>query len=412
MKNLTHTILLACAAAAMSLAACDSGLEEPAAPREGSVCYPNLRISVSEMTMAMDNGSRALTPMSPDNEKYVTSLAIFEFNNEGLHDQSESSYHFIDFLEGTVDGMAGVGIIKPTQYGIVETSLAGISLQNHSNGTICCVANVSKEQVSDLYKNSEKQGHSYGRLTLDYFKSWALPFEYETTTDIVDEESKADAVYDETTAGHLKTMYMFGFYQGKIEASAPTDIWVDLGRLASRLDITVINETGRDIEERLGYHFDNVCSSAYFFPIKMSMPPKIGAGMTRTLICKGPWPLEGEVTPVEKTFPKGATHTRYFYAAAHSAKDKSEATSLHLFWNSRVVGDGSQLDEGGSAVIIPLSNVPDPEAATVPNGYSLSRNTRYHFTIHLRRVPNPPAAPVARSVACTGHTGDYIVYLP
>lgn len=391
-------------AVALLLSACtdDGG---PTVKDEPTVVYPEIHLGVSEMTMTAV--SRAAEPMSPDVEKYVRTIAVFEFDNEGLHDKGPQTYHFIDFVAGTVDNAPNVGDVEPTEYGIVETTLRGIQFNSYTDGTICLVANVTQEQVNTFYdKCKESSGQSYGRMTLDQFKGWALKFDYEQAT---------DGKYDETTAGHLKVMYMFGYYQGNIDPATSGEIRVDLGRLASRLDITVVNETGEELTKRLGYHFDNVCSSAYFFPIKSGMPPTIGAGLTRTIICAGKDMMDGDTEDlrekVQKTFPDKASHTRYFYVAAHSATGKDDATQLHLFYDRRIVND-DVADNTGS-VKVPLCNVHPSEADNVPNGYSLSRNTRYHFTIRLKKSSASPAnAPASRSVEYGEQPGEIVVYLP
>ena len=387
-------------AVALLLPACTDD-DGPTVKDEPTVVYPEIRLGVSEMTMTAV--SRAAEPMSPDVEKYVRTIAVFEFDNEGIHDKDPQTYHFIDFVAGTVDDKTGVGDVVQTDYGIVETTLKGIAFKSYTDGTICLVANVTEDQVKAFYDECKKSGQSYGRMTLDQFKKWALPFEY---------EQAKEGTYDETTAGHIKVMYMFGYYYGSIDPATSGEIRVDLGRLASRLDITVVNDTGEELTKRLGYHFDNVCSSAYFFPIKMGMPPTIGAGLTRTVICSGVGvPVENAVTEVPETFKSGESHTRYFYTAAHSAAGYDDATKLHLFYDRRIVND-DVADNTGS-VKVPLCNVHPSEADHVPNGYSLSRNTRYHFTIRLKKSTASPAnAPASRSVEYGEQPGEIVVYLP
>lgn len=365
---------------------------------ESSVIYPKLRIGVSNMTI--NDASRASEPMSPDEEKYVKTIAVFEFDNEGLHEMSSSTYHFIDFIKGTVDGVTGIGDVDSTLFGVVESTLKDIPLEKRNNGTICVVANVSEDQVTNFYDKYREPGQSYGRMTLERFKTWALPFEY---------EKREGVAYDETVSGYIKNMYMFGYYEGEIDPAKSEEIPIDLGRLASRLDITVVNETGHDIEKRLGYHFDNVCASAYFFPIKSSMPATIDHGLARTVICSGVNdPVEGDIDKVvPPTFPNGNTHTHYFYVAAHSAKDQDDATQLHLFYDRRIV-DNDNSDE--NSVRIPLCNVNPSHAANVTNGYSLSRNTRYHFTIRLKSKTQNKA--MHTRPAAFERPGEITVYLP
>jgi len=405
MKSICCKIRFACAALTLLSAACTSDPAETGL--EGTVAAPALRFCVSEMTMS--ETTRASQPMNPDLEKYVRTIAIFEFDNEGQHEKRSSTYHFVDFLRGTVDDVKGVGKVDSTEFGVVESTLEGLKFERRSDGTICLVANVTEEQVDDFYNEYREEGQSYGSITLDKFKTWALPFEYE--------QVKA-GTYDETTAGHLKNMYMFGYYQGPIDPESPEAISIDLGRLASRLDITVVNETGMKIEKRLGYHFDNVCSSAYFFPIKMGMPPKIGTGLTRTVICSGLLPdgtvdkVENAKTEVQPTFEVGKSHTRYFYVAAHSAQGYEEATQLHLFYDRRIVEGEDDPNDLSNNIRIPLCNIHPLEAGSVTNGYSLSRNTRYHFTIRLKKMGAASSDQSTRSVVFEDCPGEITVYLP
>ncbi len=387
--------MMCMAVALLLFTSCSDG-EELTPVKEGDIIYPSLSVGVNEM--AMTAMSRAMSPMSPDEEKYVRTMAIFEFDNEGLHERRNTTYHFINFVNGTVDGNTGVGDVDKTEFGIVETTLNGLAFEARSNGTICFVANVTRNQVEDFYKEYREEGQSVGRTTLDQFKKWALPFEYYTPS---------TTKYDESVTGHLKVMYMFGYYQGNIVPADIGALRVDLGRMASRLDITIVNETGKDIDKRFGYHFENVCHSAFFFPILSGMPPTEGAGLSRTVICAGDDPVEGDDDTyqiVPRTFANKASHTRYFYAAAHSANGEEDATKLRLF-HDKPISD----EDIANTVSIPLCNVHPDEAAKVKNGYSLSRNTRYHFTI---RVRSSAAKAASRSVEYGGQPGDIIVYLP
>jgi len=401
MSYIRHIIITATVLAAASLLPAGCTDEEPVC--EAKVVYPELSFSVSKMSMTPD--TRAIDPMSPDIEKYVTTIAVFEFDNEGLHDKSANTYHFIDYLKGTVDGVKNVGDVVPTEFGVVESSLKGMSFLPYDSCKICLVANVTEEQVDSFYTYGGEPGQSYGRITFDSFTKWALPFAYKTMS---------EGTYDESETGHIETMYMFGYYNGSIDPAKSGNIAIDLGRLASRLDITIVNETGKAIDKRFGYHLDNVCGSAYFFPIKNERPAVINRGLARTVICTGVGdPLDEDVKhTVPETFPAGETHTRYYYVAAHSASGIEEATMLHLFYDARIVDDAPGQEETG--IKIPLCNVHGSEADNVINGYSLSRNTRYHFTIRLKEkgAASGNAAKMRQATVCEGQPGEFVVYLP
>lgn len=385
------------AAVALLLAACSADGEPAAVPAEGEVFCADLRLAVSEMTMDAD--TRAIAPISPDDEKYVRTVAIFEFDNEGLHEKRSTSYHFIDFVTGYVDG---VKTLDKTDFGVVESTLAGLAFEARSNGMICLVANVTETQVNDFYEEYRDEGESYGRMTFDRFRTWALPFVYKS--------SPSGSPYDESVSGHVEVMYMFGYYEGVINPAQAGAIAIDLGRLASRLDITIINDTGAPIEQSLGYHFDNVCTSAFFFPIQVSRPPVVDRSLASTIICTGAGNtiVGGEHLP--QTFPVDGVHTRYFYVAAHSAAGRYDATQLHIFFGRPVIDDKEMINEDNT-VIIPLSNVHGAEADEVPNGYSLSRNTCYRFVIHLKRSAATEPQPATRSAVCEDRPGEYTVYL-
>lgn len=369
---------------------------------EGSIIYPSLSIGVSEMNMTAD--TRATSPMNPDHEKYVRSLAIFEFDNEDFHMRRGTTYHFIDFVKGTIDNKQKM---DTTEYGIVETTLDGLAFEAYSDGTLCFVANVTQAEVDKFYEEYREEGQTNGRTTLDKFKTWALPFDYVTQT---------SEGYNESTTGYIRSMYMFGYFKGKIVPAEIGSMRVDLGRLASRLDITIVNETGSDITKRLGYHIDNMCVSAIFFPMLSGMQPIDYRGLATTVICT---PEEGDpaFNIVPKAFLNTQSHTRYFYVAAHSATGYNQATKLHLFYD-RTIPDTDNKDENDivnepNSYFVPLCNVEPWQADNVKNGYSLSRNTRYHFTIRLKSSASAQSEKRTRSAVEYGDKpGEITVYLP
>jgi len=398
MNDMRYAMRSVCAAAALLLAACEAGVETEVISEGATVC-PKLRFSVSEMTMSAE--TRALSPISPDMEKYVKTLAIFEFDNEGLHEKRATSYHFIDFVGGYVDG---VKTMEKTDYGVVESTLDGLAFEARSDGTICLVANVTEAQVAEFYDKYREPGQSYGRMTFDRFQTWSLPFTYKT--------APSGSAYDETVSGHVEDMYMFGYYQGAVDPATVKNIAVDLGRLASRLDITFINETGDPIKKRLGYHLDNVCIEALFFPMKVGKSPVRDRSLARTVICSGENEQIDGGDNIWETFGTGedGIHTRYFYVAAHSAQGKYDATQLHIFYGRPVVDDKEMVNEDNT-VVIPLCNVHGAAADEVPNGYSLSRNTRYHFVIRLKTKDSAPSGMGTRSTVFEERPGEFTVYL-
>lgn len=404
-KAIYHIITLVCAATVLALASCSAD-EDSLDVREGAVVYPKISVSVSSMSMSAS--TRAISPMDPDEEKAMETLAIFEFDNEGFHKRGDNTFHFIDFTKGTVDGKAGVGNIHQAEFGVVETTLDGLSFEEYSGATLCLVANVTMTDIDDFYETYREPNQSSDRTTLVKFKQWALKINY----------LKSDSVgYDESVSGHIKDMYMFGYYEGPIDPANPGNISVDIGRLVSRLDITIVNKTGRDITKRLGYHFDNVPEYAYFFPLLLRMPPVLHAGLARTVICAGDNPVAGDTdqyTIVPRAFPNDSTHTRYYYIAAHSAEGYDEATKLHLFYDREV--PDSVTDDYTNTTAVPLCNVRPQEAGSVDNGYSLSRNTRYSFTIYLRSSSTAPAIRRRTSrlsaVEYGDNPGEITIYLP
>ncbi len=428
MKNIRCIAGLACAAALLLAACTADDADMPAPAEEVAIVYPTLSIGVSEMTFdpvtaaeeAADAETRAQMPMSPDVEKYVHTLALFQFDSEGMHIRGDNTFHFIDFRTGILDDDK---IWEPNELGVVEISLDSLNTKHglsfeRREGTIYAIANLEREVIDDFYKTHHEEGQSEGRMMIDRFQDWELPIGY---------KEEPAGTYDERLSGHVDTMYMFGFYKGKIDTDITKGMRIDLGRLVSRLDITIVNETGSDIKKRLGYHFDNVGKTVFFFPIKSRVPEMSQVGRSRTIVCSGLNDdgtvdrVDNAVTVPDSVFEAGGVHTRYFYVAAHSAKDFSEATKLHLFYNRRIVGDDSQ--DMSNSFQIPMCNVHPDEAANVFNGYSLSRNTRYHFIIRLKDrselVENSAESagsagetPNTRSVVYGENPGDITVYLP
>lgn len=396
-KAMKYNILFF-AVAVMTLFCGCTDAEDAAAIAEGTVFCPELRVNSMDMTLCPV--SRASAPMSPDVEKYIKTIAAFEFDNEGLHENRATTYHFIDFVAGTVDGVSGVGNIKPAKFGIVETSLDEIEFEARSNGIICLVANVTQEQVDVLYDQYREPGETYGCINFEQFKKWQIPFDYY--------DKPNGQSYDESVSGHIKNMYMFGYYKGRITPAEVGSIIIDMGRMASRIDITVVNETGRTIDKRFGYHFDNAVRYSYFFPMSEQVPEEKGAGDTRTIICTGVGDRIDDAPYLNETFPAGSSHSAYFYVGAHSASSEADATKLHLFYNSRIIEDET-VQTGGRDYQVPLCSVPPSHAGGVDLGYSLSRNTRYQFTIRLR---SSAEAPVSRGAVAGDEPGEFIVYLP
>lgn len=403
--------------AALLFAACTADEQMPEPKNEGQVIHPRLEFKVSDMTL--NESSRASAPMSPDVEKYVKTLAIFEFDNEGVHDKGNKTYHFIDFVAGTVDGKKNTAPAKdPAEFGVVESTLEGLEFEYRSNGTLCLVANVSEELVQEFYDSPRDPGQSSNRVRLDQFKKWALPFMY---------EPRWTDAYDDSKIGHIFDMYMFGYYEGEIVPADLGTIRVDLGRLASRLDITIVNDTGSDIDKLLGYHLDNVCIEAVFFPMKVGRQPINDRSIARTIICSGPntIPVVEGREPLPTTFPAGDVHTHYFYVAAHSAEGYADATILHIFYDRNEIPVKDIVDgKEPRSVEVPLCNVHPYQAGEVLNGYSLSRNTRYHFTIRLKQRETPttptvssraeqvPTAEQDHTVVYGDRPGEITVYLP
>ncbi len=426
-KHSIPAVYLLIATVAVSCSDLDGLDPEPAKP---NIVYPC--ISTGVLDMACHNATRAISPMGPEVEKYVKTLAVFEFDNEDIHTKDKNTYHFIDFTKGTVDDISG--IIPAITEGVVEESLNYQSFYEYNSGKICLVANVEESIIQkQLYENPDyhEPDQSENRLSYNMFKKWTLPL------DII---RPGSTVYDETRAGTLENMYMFGYYQGPI--TSKDTVTISLGRLATRLDITVINDTGEEITKRLGYHFDRVCTNVRFFPMREEADEDTVPSIVRTIICAGLTDTGGYdelsgtvVTRPDATFKASARHTRYFYVGAHSAKGIEDATKLHLFYNRRIlVGEETDATDMSNSVQIPLCNVHPDAAAGVVNGYSLSRNTRYNFVIRLKKKKTETPASESGSAATPTRSagseasdtdldaepdvipgskpGEYIVYLP
>ncbi len=316
--------------------------------------YTPVSVNIDMGVTPMENNliqSRAEEIMEPSLENPIRSLAIFQFDEEGQHDRN-LHYHYLNFVD------------DDTPTGVLTTTLKDLTFDylNGTTTTICVVANVSPEEVSEFYEDCRIESGELGRIELFQLKEWQLTFDY-----VEQEEGGKD------TQGHIKEMYMFGYYEGKLKEGS-NDLKIILGRLVARLDIT-LETVDESIQEKVAYHLDNIVTKAYVFPGD-----------------KG-----GEVDDESQRFTTvfeagtlasaGTKVTRYFYVAGHSADKAEEATTLHLYYGNNV--SSSDLTGG---IKIPLCNTPPSETAN-PN-YWLNRNSIYSFVI---RIKNSKVSGISRS---------------
>ncbi|MCD8318141.1 MAG: hypothetical protein LUC45_04495, partial [Paraprevotella sp.] len=313
-----------------------------------------IRLSLGVTPMANEEGStRAFTPSGPEVTDMIQTAAIFEFDVEGNHDRvlQPASYFFRDFrTDATPNGI---------QY---LEDYTGIQVVDGPSRTLCVLVNVPKDTIDAFYTRMANEYHvSDGRLLLSWFKKWFIHFDYD------DDE-------DQNIQGQLKSMPMMGYYIGDVYANGGTytDIPIDLGRLASRIDVQIVNKMSKDVtkDNILYYHFGNMLRGAQAYLEEYDtydLPELLPVGKLKVAI---------------DDLPMGSTDMRYFYAGPQFAENAEQSINLHFSTGQEPPDYYTEGSEAHSSfgTRVPLS-------ATMPGSdmmsYYFYQNTIYHFTFNL-----------------------------
>lgn len=303
------------------LAACErSGVDDDVQMR--SVV---LNISASPMN---DYGgtTRSEYTMWPEEENCIKTLAFFQFDPEGMHTRNEL-YNFRNFTT------------EDNPNGVLQANIEDISFKsyNKNNTTICVVANVTEQDVNEFYNQYTTSTSTQVRL--DEFKEWTHEFHYKTDPDSV---------------GHLRQVCMFGYYEGALTGTELQRLI--LGRLCSRIEITLKAENNYDFFEGVSFSFDNVPTEAYYFSTGVGITDTEKNGLFETTV--------SPVTTEKEMF--------YFYMPGNSAKMESDALKLKITF-------GNQTKQ------VTLCTLP-PGLNEGYVDYAINRNSIYRFNLTLKKA--------------------------
>lgn len=270
--------------------------------------------------------TRSAYTMWPEEENCIKTLAFFQFDPEGMHTRNEL-YNFRNFA--TDDNPNGV----------LQASISDVSFKsyNANNTTICVVANVTEQDVNEFYNQYTTSTSTQVRL--DEFKEWTHKFQYKEHAD---------------SLGHLKQVCMFGYYEGVLSETEVQRLI--LGRLCSRIEITLQAENNNDFSSGVRFAFDNVPTDAYYF--------STGVGVTETQ----------KDNQFETTVPSVTTERQmfYFYMPGNSAQNEEAALKLNITF-------------GNQTKTVTLCTLPPGQNEGYVD-YTINRNSIYRFNLTLKKA--------------------------
>lgn len=304
-----------------------------------------LRITTAPMAIIGEQvpyNTRAGQPLNPESENVIYSLAVLVFDeSEGvLHkfDKSNKYYKYIDLRDENGNGLLST-----------ELPIDGLPVQPDEKYTICLIANLSEEQVMKIINDMMEDGTAF----IHEFKEATVAIPYVAP-------DKADGQLE---TGHVRDVYMFGYYQG--EVFTHQEISITLGRIISRLEIAFTVD--QEIEQGMTFYMrmNNLESYAYLFPIGKSPEEYAPTGISR-------------VSSLENK-----QYTLYFYSAPNGASTERNALSLEVWYGPKDLTNIEDITNetvhAGYAKIYLCND--QPEVAN--RNYQLNRNSVYRFNIKL-----------------------------
>lgn len=238
MKRNSIYTLIAC----LLLAACSSEEEwnlsdhTPAVELgEGQIAV-QLNLQTTDFTV---EETRSATPIDLQIENPMYNLWLLHYNEEGGLVESDTKYiHLNDKGE------------------LATNYTATLTLTDGNQGTLCLIANLegtgSGNNPSTAYTPSNDNGSWPKTLQLLQKELLTLPINRNATDAILGLPSK---------------MFMYGFYQGTLNASHPVNI--TLGRMAARLDIVIKAADSETPLSNLQLQLKNAVIKSHYSPMKI-----------------------------------------------------------------------------------------------------------------------------------------------
>lgn len=339
MMNRYNSILQIALSAIFLLAGC----EKADTAADSDARHTTLRVTTVPMTIVGEQvpyDTRASKPLNPEDENVIYSLAVLVFDeSEGvLHkfDKSGKYYKYIDLKDENGNGLLST-----------KLPIEDFPVQPDETYTICLVANLSEEQVEKIINDMMADGTAF----IHEFEEVSVMIPYVAP-------DKADGQLE---TGHVREIYMFGYYRG--EVSAHGEISISLGRIISRLEIAFTIDKELDPKNTFYMRMNNLESHAHLFPIEKS---------------PGKYALTG-ISRVSNLDNK--RYTLYFYAAPNSALDTTRALNLEVWYGPKDLVDLNSITTRhmGYTTIYLCNDQPGVEN----RNYQLNRNSVYRFNIKL-----------------------------
>lgn len=320
-----------------------AGCDKADTATDAEIRQTTLRITSAPMTIVGEQvpyDTRASEPMLPDTENVIYSLAVLVFDqSEGvLHrfEESGKHYKYINLKDENGNGLLST-----------ELPIEGFPVQSGEEYMICLIANLSEGQVAEIIDSMMEDGTAF----IHEFKEVTVGISYVAP----------DQVDGQLETGHVREIYMFGYYQGEVKSHKT--ISITLGRIISRLEIAFTVDRELDPDKTFYMRMNNLESHAHLFPIGRSPGKYAPTGISR-------------VSSLDSK-----RYTLYFYSAPNGALAENEALNLEVWYGDKNLTDFESLttDNSGYARIYLCNDQPGVEN----RNYQLNRNSVYRFHIKL-----------------------------
>lgn len=263
MKISTTIQQIAAAAILLCTTACtDDVTDATALPEVEKSVTVRLNIESSELTGQVD--TRASSPLQPEEENLIWDIWVFQYDKQGvIRNRFTRRY-------------------RETDNGVRQIADFPVELAQLDDCTVCLAVNLYPQKTGD-----DVPAAPWKSTWLD-FKGQSHSITYQATSG--------------STAGlpNGKSLYMFGYYQGDIKV-ATTNLNVTLGRMLSRVNLVLENQTGADLSN-INVQIDNVVNRAYYYPREVA-----------PVLTDTDYTSFDEATG--QTLASGASTTLYYYVA-------------------------------------------------------------------------------------------------
>lgn len=347
MKCSNKIISLVCWATSLLLtAAChDDPTPTPdkASPTFIHVATKPMRIVGEQVPFAH---TRADQPLPPEYENSIYTLTTLVFDaQEGvlrhfnLPDNQRKLYKFTNLQDAN-----GNGLLTTT------LSTEGFPVSEGNQYIVCLIANLSEKEVEEMIQSMMDDGTVF----FDEFKNYEIPIPYVKTPGEGEEA--------ELEAGHVRKIYMFGYYQGYVKEH--TDIDISLGRIIARVEITFSFDANKPTPGKsLFIRLRNLEQTAHLFPTGKS-PKKLQTISTYKV------PLLGDLN----------NNTIFLYAAPSSASNEDESLCLDMWYEDDNLNP-TEVDKKKTTASVCLCN---DQPGVDNRNFQLNRNSTYRFNLNLK----------------------------